>query len=43
MQVLDGLISIPIDSESLEQLLHDEGVNIRYLSYIACKSQIPHV
>ena len=43
VNILDELIVIPIDSESLEVLLHEEGVNIRYLSYIAYKSRIPHV
>lgn len=34
---------LPIDSESLGQLMHAHGINMRYLSYIAALSQIPHV
>jgi hypothetical protein len=41
--MLDDLEIIPIDSESLCETLHKYGVNIRYLSYIAVLSQVPHV
>ena len=40
---LDTLELIPIDSESLCNILHQHGINIRYLSYIAALSYIPHV
>ena len=40
---LDNLELIPIDSESLCSILHQHGINIRYLSHIASLCYIPHV
>lgn len=40
---LDDLQLVPIDSESLTQIMHTHGVNIRYLSHVACLSEVPHV
>lgn len=43
VEQLDDMTFLPIDSESLGQLMHQHGVNMRYLSYMAALSQIPHV
>lgn len=34
-EMLDNLQILPIDSESLTKVLHDHGINMRYLSHIA--------
>jgi hypothetical protein len=35
---LDNLELVPIDSESLGQILHQHGINMRYLSYVGSMS-----
>jgi hypothetical protein len=40
---LDDLKLVPIDSESLSTIFHSHGVNMRYLSHVACRSEVPHV
>lgn len=37
------MILVPIDSESLTNIFHSHGVNMRYLSHVACLSKVPHV
>jgi len=34
---------MPIDSESLVQVFHEHGINMRYLSHVAVMSQVPHI
>ena len=34
---------MPIDTESLTQVFHEHGINMRYLSHVAVSSQVPHV
>jgi hypothetical protein len=41
--MLDSLIIMPIDSESLEMTFHSQGVNMRYLGLVASLSVVPHV
>jgi hypothetical protein len=41
--MLDSLIIMPIDSESLELTFHSQGVNMRYLGLVASLSVVPHV
>lgn len=43
VSLLDDLQLMPIDSESLGEIFHRHGVNIRYLSHVACISEVPHV
>ena len=40
---LDNLVIVPIDSESLAQAFHVSGINMRYLGWVASKSELPHV
>ena len=41
--MLDDLHVLPIDSESLTQIMHERGINMRYLSHISVLTQMPHV
>ena len=34
-EMLDNLQILPIDSESLTKVMHEHGINMRYLSHIA--------
>lgn len=34
---------MPIDTESLQQVFHENGINMRYLSHVVVMSQVPHV
>jgi hypothetical protein len=43
VSMLDDLRIMPIDSESLCQVFHKHGVNMRYLSHAACLTEVPHV
>lgn len=43
MDLLDSLIIIPIDSESLEEAFHVQGVNMRYLGAVTNMCKLPHV
>lgn len=43
VNLLDSLIIMPIDSESLELTFHSQGVNMRYLGLVASLSLVPHV
>lgn len=43
VNLLDSLIIMPIDSESLELTFHSQGVNMRYLGMVASLSIVPHV
>ena len=43
VEQLDDLSIMPIDTESMQQVFHDHGINMRYLSHVAVLSQIPHV
>lgn len=43
VNLLDSLIIMPIDSESLELTFHSQGVNMRYLGVVASLSMVPHV
>jgi tetratricopeptide (TPR) repeat protein len=40
---IDNLITIPLDSQSLTDLFHSFGVNMRYLGLVAEKSTLSHV
>jgi hypothetical protein len=40
---LDDLSIMPIDSESLVQVFHEHGINMRYLSHVAVLSEVPHI
>ena len=41
--MLDDLQIMPIDSESLTKVMHEHGINMRYLSHICVLTQMPHV
>lgn len=43
VNMLDSLIIMPIDSESLELTFHSQGVNMRYLGMVTSLSIVPHV
>jgi len=43
VDLLDNLIIIPIDSASLVQAFHLQGVNMRYLGAVAQLSELPHI
>ena len=43
VSMLDDLKIMPIDTESLTQVFHEHGINMRYLSHVAVSSQVPHV
>ena len=43
VHMLDDLQVLPIDSESLTKLMHEHGINMRYLSHICVLTQMPHV
>lgn len=43
VNLLDSLIIMPIDSESLELTFHSQGVNMRYLGLVTSLSIVPHV
>lgn len=43
VNLLDNLYILPIDSESLTQAMHERGINMRYLSEIAARTQLAHV
>lgn len=34
---------MPIDTESLTSMMHEYGINMRYLSFIACMTTVPHI
>jgi len=40
---LDSLTIMPIDSKSLEQAFHSQGVNMRYLGMVTQLSVLPNV
>ena len=41
--MLDSLIIIPIDSTTLEEAFHIQGINMRYLGKVAELSKLKHV
>jgi hypothetical protein len=41
--MLDNLNFMPIDSGSLTLLMHDHGINVRYLSHLSVLAEMPHV
>lgn len=43
IDLLDSLIVIPIDSETLQEALHVQGVNMRYLGVVAQNTTLPHI
>lgn len=43
VDLLDSLIIIPIDSATLEEAFHIQGVNMRYLGKVAELSKLKHV
>ena len=43
VDLLDNLIIIPIDSGTLEEAFHIQGVNMRYLGRVAQLSKLKHV
>ena len=43
VDLLDSLIIIPIDSATLEEAFHIQGVNMRYLGKVAQSSKLKHV
>ena len=43
VNMLDSLMIMPIDSESLELTFHSQGVNMRYLGMVTSLSVVPHV
>jgi hypothetical protein len=43
VNLLDSMIIMPIDSESLELTFHSQGVNMRYLGLVTSLSVVPHV
>ena len=43
VNMLDSLMIMPIDSESLEMTFHSQGVNMRYLGMVTSLSVVPHV
>lgn len=43
VSLLDSLIIIPIDSATLEEAFHIQGVNMRYLGSVASLSKLKHV
>lgn len=43
VDLLDSLIIVPIDSRSLEQVFHIQGVNMRYLGQVAFICASPHI
>ncbi len=43
VDLLDSLIIVPIDSQSLEQVFHIQGVNMRYLGLVTSLSLSPHI
>jgi protein TIF31 len=43
VDLLDNLIIIPLDSATLEEAFHTQGVNMRYLGKIASLSKLKHV
>jgi hypothetical protein len=40
---LDDLEILPIDSENLNIIMHQHGINMRYLSHICVLTHVPHV
>lgn len=43
VDLLDSLIIVPIDSQTLEQVFHIQGVNMRYLGLVCSLSSSPHI
>lgn len=43
VSLLDSLVIIPIDSATLEETFHIQGVNMRYLGAVAQLSRLKHV
>jgi len=43
VNLLNSLIIMPIDSESLELTFHSQGVNMRYLGMVTSLTNVPHV
>ena len=43
VEKLDDLELMPIDTESLTSMMHEYGINMRYLSFIACLTKIFHI
>ena len=43
VKLLDSLVVIPTDSNSLESLFHLQGVNMRYLGRVAEETELLHV
>ena len=43
VELLDSLTIMPIDSKSMTQALHANGINCRYLGLIANRTALPHI
>lgn len=43
VSLLDSLVIIPVDSATLEETFHIQGVNMRYLGDVAKLSKLKHV
>lgn len=43
VELLDSLTIMPIDSKSLTQALHANGINCRYLGLIVHRTALPHI
>ena len=43
MSLLDSLVIVPVDSTTLEEAFHIQGVNMRYLGKVARLSRLKHV
>jgi tetratricopeptide (TPR) repeat protein len=43
LELLDSMKLMPIDSKSLTGVFHSQGVNMRYLHYVAANTTLPHV
>ena len=43
VSLLDSLVIIPVDSATLEETFHIQGVNMRYLGEVANLSKLKHV
>ena len=43
IELLDSLTIMPIDSKSMTQALHANGINCRYLGLITSRTALPHI
>ena len=43
IKLLDSLAIMPIDSKSMTEALHSNGINMRYLGAIAEQTSLPHI